>query len=1068
MSTGNPYNYSKIAYLADIYENNMTYVKSFQVGMGDFVECEFSWSKHGCQEFVLLFSAYQDLEKTQIVKIRLENTTFFCGIIREISEYADTNGNYVYAGYGLFDYIEKGNTTQKTFVSSTIYDMIEWFIDAIIAKGKPIVKDMTKIDVLLDTYIIDVIGFQNESIDDAFDKLRKIANGLDGEDYIYGVDENRKIFFTARSTTVRKTLSVGTYGDNGIAEYRPSDSKEEVENVFSIGTNALFYDEDGTGSGDTDETIHIPALSDNDIDDFIEGEIYDLIRAGIEAKIKWKIEDESPLFLNANGVMRIVQGDAADTLLLNEVKYKITNKEKIREIRLGGIEVPETENGFLLRKMKKADINIGALRSSTTIAINNIASMGRKQNYVFGDSFDSENSFVNWTNYEGNGEMSIINSASSLMGGNYAEFGNNAGNDMVWLIHNIRIPFNPNVMYRIRCYASRTNGTGTVYLGVAGFDKDKVFCNTTGANSYSSQHYFAALGKNPGAGTLYTGYFRGNDAAAGGEHTSIFSPGYMYTNVKYFSPLILVNYDDQTGKTQIFYFTIEVLPDTELNLSGSLGCAGADLNDGGIVNVGALGDVTSLLPRSGENNILGYTGSGSLASPSEGDRRIRYYDGEIYSEEYTGGAWSMANGLKLFAAAAAIASMVMGCGLYNPNLSDPGTESFPGKDYRIFNFENNYEDQLGNDDWVFKTNCAFSSSIKKFGTYSLFATINNTGLLQGAGSGTLGESQTLAAYFYLVEILSGATGTYGNLFRFTGDAPGSADAIVTDIYYDTDSKWYIRIRVVKTGVTVYSYVIPHEISTEVQHYVGFVYDSDNDIVITIIDNTQYNSGILGGSWETPDTLSLKINSRNNDTLDGGGPTVSVYIDEFVYAYDMKIDPDILIQHYNHGIPWETNYSQQDTVLIPGALGRCFLGGPVKVNDDTWYTEETLGISHKLLAEDRTNAPDLADATIGAAWETCDLSALVENPINTTAVKIIIAISSNDAAEDMQLLVRENGSSETDTARTRLIRIEASRNADPILRLALPFIVLAPGGIFEYSGSNIDNLNVYYRGAVTNG
>jgi hypothetical protein len=605
MSAGNPYNYPNLSCVVDLLDNDLDYVKSFQIGMGDFIECDFAWGKNGCQDFSLLFSSYQNISKTQIVKIRLEGTIFFSGIIREISEYADVNGNYVYAGYGLFDYLEKGNTTQKTFLRTSIYDIIEWFIDAVIAKGKPIVKNMTKVDGVLDTYLIDVLAFQNITIDKAFDQLRKIANGIDGDDYIYGIDEDREVFFTARSTTIQKTLSVGAVGDNGIAEYRPVDIKEEVENVYTIGINSLFYDDDTTGGGDIDEAVYTPIISNNNIDDFIEGEIYDFIRNGLQAKITWKIEDESPQFLIGDGVLRIISGNNEDELLINTVKYKITGNEKIRDIKLGGIEVPETENAFLLSKVKKADIRIDALRASSTIVNQQIRSLATKQNYVFAESFDTEDSMANWTDYDGGGEITILNSASSIMGGSYAVFGNNGGNDQLWLISNYRIPFNPDVMYRIRVYAKRTAGSGTVYLGVAGFDKDKALCDINGNANYTNQHYFAASNKNPGAGTLYTGYFRGNNAVAGGEHTSIFSPGYMQTNVKYFSPLLAVNCTDQTGKTEVFYFTIEVLPDTELNLLGNFGADditagglltgdGADLGDGGIVNTGALEDVTTI------------------------------------------------------------------------------------------------------------------------------------------------------------------------------------------------------------------------------------------------------------------------------------------------------------------------------------------------------------------------------------------------------------------------------------------------------------------------------------------
>lgn len=332
--------------------------------------------------------------------------------------------------------------------------------------------------------------------------------------------------------------------------------------------------------------------------------------------------------------------------------------------------------------------------------------------------------------------------------------------------------------------------------------------------------------------------------------------------------------------------------------------------------------------------IIGYSGSGINESPTEGDRRVYIDNDEIGLEEYTGGRWSTVNGIKIGGAVAGLFLAMIGCtGIYHPENIPTATELFPTNDYRIFNFDNNYEDQNGLDDWNSKLNCAFNSTIKKFDTYSLFATAGNTGFLQGAGGGTLGESQSLGAYFYLKEEITGATETYENIFYFLGDTAGTADGIVSDIYHDVDNKWKIQFRVIKNGIGVFSYVFPTEIICETWNYVAFSYDSTNDILFCVVNNEIYTSGVLGGTWDTPDTVSVNINSRNAIALGGGGPTISLYIDEFIFAYDEYINPEIWVQHYNHGVTWNTGYSWADILIQPNTNGRVYINSDCYIAND---------------------------------------------------------------------------------------------------------------------------------------
>lgn len=181
----------------------------------------------------------------------------------------------------------------------------------------------------------------------------------------------------------------------------------------------------------------------------------------------------------------------------------------------------------------------------------------------FLETFESGN-LSNWQNQSGTGEISVISAANSLTGGKVLRVGNNSGNDQAFLIHKQNIPFDPATLYRLKFRVRRLSGIGTVYLGVAGVAADgATFVNTAGVNSSSSQHYVAASNQNPGTGwTEYVGYIKGTAAVGqSGTNPAVTAPLKLHQNVKYIRPLVLVNYLNQPGVTEVDYCAIESMTD---------------------------------------------------------------------------------------------------------------------------------------------------------------------------------------------------------------------------------------------------------------------------------------------------------------------------------------------------------------------------------------------------------------------------------------------------------------------------------------------------------------------------
>jgi hypothetical protein len=181
---------------------------------------------------------------------------------------------------------------------------------------------------------------------------------------------------------------------------------------------------------------------------------------------------------------------------------------------------------------------------------------------VFFESWDDDNALARWTNYSGSGELSITSVSDSVAGGKVLRVGNNSGNDQAWLICNVNIPFDSSKTYRIRARVRRNNGTGKVYLGLAGVAADgTTLVNVTGSNSHASQHYHAAAGAEASSDwTEYVGYTRGYGSPNGTSGVSTAaSPGVAHNTVRYVRPLILVNHSGVAGQTDVDMFSIEAV-----------------------------------------------------------------------------------------------------------------------------------------------------------------------------------------------------------------------------------------------------------------------------------------------------------------------------------------------------------------------------------------------------------------------------------------------------------------------------------------------------------------------------
>jgi hypothetical protein len=235
------------------------------------------------------------------------------------------------------------------------------------------------------------------------------------------------------------------------------------------------------------------------------------------------------------------------------------------------------------------------------------------------------------------------------------------------------------------------------------------------------------------------------------------------------------------------------------------------------------------------------------------------------------------------------------------------TELYPEDNCRVWNFEDNAEDQLGIDDWTTKTNIIFTQLQQKFGAYSLKTDGQDGSLSLGPLTATEGESQSAGAWFYL-------TGTDLN-YHPAGLEPIPIIRLSNGNSYITcmleidwglkDIKAYIHIgRSPVKGVTVETTLYSNDsVILDTWNYIAFSYNKDNDTIYFVFNDTIYST-LLSGIWYPNSTpWYWRINLTDDSPL----PIATIFVDEAILIPNQFVDPQVFVDHYNHDALWGEEY-----------------------------------------------------------------------------------------------------------------------------------------------------------------
>lgn len=321
------------------------------------------------------------------------------------------------------------------------------------------------------------------------------------------------------------------------------------------------------------------------------------------------------------------------------------------------------------------------------------------------------------------------------------------------------------------------------------------------------------------------------------------------------------------------------------------------------------------------------SGNGTIENPVEGDRLYTRIGTTDSYQEFTGGQWVTQNSLLLGILIAGLFFPGIGCqAVFNPDNPPTTTEYLPHPDFRVFNFENNYQDQNGVDDWATKSaDLAFSTTWKKFGSRSLCAGSTKIANLDALTTATIGSYQSIGLWCNVAISNGTASGEQGITFISIEDVGQNNYIDIRILKNDHSNSFRFWVLMNKNNVNKIN-VIDSTIRTDGEFFLGFSYDSLSDTLYFIVNDTIVNCGVAGGAWGAG-TAYLTIKVRNAYAL--ASYTCTNYIDELLTYYNKYLAPEYLAQHYTHNVPWVTGTSKLDTLLRPGVDGRVYAEGQIK-------------------------------------------------------------------------------------------------------------------------------------------
>jgi hypothetical protein len=162
-----------------------------------------------------------------------------------------------------------------------------------------------------------------------------------------------------------------------------------------------------------------------------------------------------------------------------------------------------------------------------------------------------------------------------------------------------------------------------------------------------------------------------------------------------------------------------------------------------------------------------------------------------------------------------------------------------------------------------------------------------------------------------------------------------------------------------------------------------------------------------------------------------------------------------VQHYNHNVAWNTDFSAADSIL------RCNTGGRIRF--DTQQDENSLGTPHLLAESDRPSAWVLSGGT-ATSFTDVDFSNYVPYGVTALLLKWSTRVSGDNVGDLCSWLLRKNGSSETDAERLCRVGTNETNLSSSVVGHGVDsqvIVICDVQGIIEYQEVSTDVRGALY-------
>ncbi len=189
-----------------------------------------------------------------------------------------------------------------------------------------------------------------------------------------------------------------------------------------------------------------------------------------------------------------------------------------------------------------------------------------QENFDFGTREEME--AAGWVNRTGGGAVSFPNNGE--LGGRV--FAADAYSWWAFPGLGVRgaLPFDPDKLYRLtaRWRTREQVDDNRFYFGVEGVDADGVLNNTTGADSFSSQHYVALSAFDADTVPIdewqvTVGYFKGHAATGQSQRNNPLNPAALHEDTRGFNPLFIGSYLAGTNNFEVDFMRVEEIDEDE-------------------------------------------------------------------------------------------------------------------------------------------------------------------------------------------------------------------------------------------------------------------------------------------------------------------------------------------------------------------------------------------------------------------------------------------------------------------------------------------------------------------------